>query len=250
MSVLDSGTRRAAPRWPLVTASEMRALDQYTIETLGVPGDLLMESAGRAVAHEVLRTLDPGEEVVIVCGRGNNGGDGLVVSRQLHLLGVRVRVALLAEPSELVGDAARNWQRAVAAGVSIEGYDWSPPSAGVIVDSVFGTGLSRDVGGPIAEALVRINICRDAGRTAIIAVDLPSGLCADTGAVLGTAVVADTTVVLGLPKLGLALEPARSHAGRVVVARIGIADSAPGVTPRAELWMRSTAGQNLPVRAR
>lgn len=250
MSVLESGTRRAAPRWPLVTASEMRALDQYTIETLGVPGDLLMESAGRAVAHEVLRTLDPGEEVVIVCGRGNNGGDGLVVSRQLHLLGVRVRVALLAEPSELVGDAARNWQRAVAAGVSIEGYDWSPPSAGVIVDSVFGTGLSRDVGGPIAEALVRINICRDAGRTAIIAVDLPSGLCADTGAVLGTAVVADTTVVLGLPKLGLALEPARSHAGRVVVARIGIADSAPGVTPRAELWMRSTAGQNLPVRAR
>ncbi len=247
MSVLET---RVAQGWPLVTAIEMRALDRYTIETLGVPGDLLMESAGRAIAHEVLRWLDPGAEVVIVCGPGNNGGDGLVASRHLHLLGVRVRVALLAEPSQLAGDAARNWERSRAAGVSIEGHSWLPPSAGVIVDAVFGTGLSRDVEEPIANSLVRINACRQAGRTAIIAVDLPSGLCSDTGAVLGTAVVADTTVVLGLPKLGLALEPARSRAGRVVIARIGIADAAPDVTPRAELWTRSTAGQNLPVRAR
>lgn len=250
MSGSEPGTGTGAPRWPLVTASEMRALDRHTIESLGVPGDLLMESAGRAVAQEVLHSLDPDAEVVIVCGKGNNGGDGLVASRHLQLLGVRVRVALLAEPSRLVGDAAQNWQRARAAGVAIEGHHWSPPNSGVVVDAVFGTGLSRVVEGEAAEALARINACRQAGRVAILAVDLPSGLCADTGAVLGTAVVADTTLTLGLPKLGLALEPARSHAGLVRVARIGIADSTPDVTPGAELWTSATTGQNLPVRVR
>jgi len=244
MSVADTATR-----WPLVTASQMRALDRFTIDTLGVPGDLLMESAGRAVAHQVLQVLSPGAEVVVVCGRGNNGGDGWVAARHLHQLGVRVRLALLAESSRLEGDAARNRDRARAVGVAVEGFDWEPPRGGVVVDAVFGTGLGRDVEGPLAEALAKINGCRDR-QNAIVAVDLPSGVCADTGVVLGTAVEADYTVALGLPKLGHALEPARSLAGVVTVARIGIADSAPGVDTAAELWTASSAGRCLPERKR
>ena len=88
------GVTPAPGVWQLVTAAEMRALDRHTIETLGVPGELLMESAGRAVAESVLEWREPGSEVVAVCGTGNNGGDGLVAARHLHLLGVPVRVAL------------------------------------------------------------------------------------------------------------------------------------------------------------
>jgi NAD(P)H-hydrate epimerase len=98
----------------------MRALDEYTIHTLGVPGDLLMESAGRAVAEAVLALWSPGDPVLVVCGAGNNGGDGLVAARHLHAIGVPVRVALLAEPDSLRGDAAVNLARLEAAGVAYE----------------------------------------------------------------------------------------------------------------------------------
>ena len=103
----------------------------------------------------------------------------------------------------------------------------------MIVDAIFGTGLARAVEGAALAAIRRIREARPACR--VLAVDLPSGLDADTGQALGEAVAADLTVTLGLPKLGLALEPGRSLAGRVVVARIGIADEAPGVAPRASL---------------
>ena len=102
-----------APRiWPLVGAETMRALDRHTIETLGVPSELLMESAGRAAAEIVLEELPAEGEVLVVCGMGNNGGDGFVVARHLHLLGVPVRLALLGEPRRLRQDAAANARRA------------------------------------------------------------------------------------------------------------------------------------------
>ena len=139
--------------WPLVDTAQMRALDQYTIETLDVPGDVLMESAGRAVVEVVLERLAPGDPVLVVCGSGNNGGDGLVIARQLHQLGVPVRVALLAEADALCGDAARNFARARDVGVEIEGARWRAPARGVLVDAIFGTGLSRAVAGmPASES--------------------------------------------------------------------------------------------------
>ncbi|UCE85375.1 MAG: NAD(P)H-hydrate dehydratase [Deltaproteobacteria bacterium] len=243
--------------WPLVTADAMRALDRHTIETLGVPGDVLMESAGRAVAAAALERLPRGGSVIVVCGSGNNGGDGLVAARQLHGLGVPVRVLCVAEPEALGGDAARNLARARALDVPVEGPRWlgaaANPSAGraaggaVIVDAIFGTGLTRAVDGAAARAIQAIDGWREGGGC-VVAVDLPSGLHADTGAVLGVAVRADVTVTISLPKLGLALEPGRSHAGRIVVARIGIADTAPDARAGAALWTRAAAGSVLPER--
>jgi ADP-dependent NAD(P)H-hydrate dehydratase / NAD(P)H-hydrate epimerase len=232
--------------WHLVTAAEMRALDQHTIETLGVPGELLMESAGRAVAEAVLERLESGAEVVAVCGTGNNGGDGLVAARHLHLLGVPVRVALVGDPAALTKDAAANLSRARALGVPIGDGSFEPPRWGIVIDAVFGTGLSRRVEGAPALALRRMRAARE--ESSIVAVDLPSGLDADTGQPWGDVPEADVTVTLGLPKLGLALEPGRSLAGAVRVARIGIQDAAPGVEPAAELWTHAAAGAQLPLR--
>lgn len=230
----------------------MRALDRYSIETLGVSGDVLMESAGRAIAQWVLEVRGAGASVCVVCGAGNNGGDGLVVARHLHALGVPVRAALLGDPLALSGDAARNLERARKLGVRLDGPDWEAPTRGVIVDAIFGTGLSRDVGGPAAESIRRINAARSsaAGSLRVLAVDLPSGLSADTGQVLGVAVSADCTLTIGLPKPGLLLEPGRSRAGEVRVARIGIADRTPDTVCAAESLTRAGAGAGLPARPR
>ena len=234
--------------WPLVSAGTMQALDRHTIETLGVPGQLLMECAGRVVASRVLTERDGDAPVDVVCGSGNNGGDGLVVARHLHLQGVPVRLVLLGDASRLRGDAAANWKRAQAVGVSVAAARWRPVPGTLIVDAIFGTGLDRPVSGPAASLIRRINQQRPGAR--ILAVDLPSGLHADTGQVLGVAVEADCTVTLGLPKLGLALEPGRGLAGRVVVARIGIADEAAGVVHDAELWPAAAIRARLPQRPR
>jgi NAD(P)H-hydrate epimerase len=233
--------------WPLVKAEAMRGLDRHTIETLGVPGEVLMENAGRAATELVLEELPAGGEVLVVCGAGNNGGDGFVVARQLALLGVPVRAALLGEASALRGDAAANHERALSVGVAVEGPRWRAPHRGVIVDAIFGTGLAREVAKAPAASVRRINASRGEG-VRVVAVDLPSGLCADTGQVLGVAVWADATVTFELPKLGLALEPGRSHAGRIVVAHVGIAEQAPGVEHEGELWTRAGAGARLPAR--
>lgn len=234
--------------WPLVGAERMRALDRHTIETWRVPGELLMESAGRAVAEVVLGELPPGGRVRVVCGLGNNGGDGLVAARHLVLAGVPVRISLLGDPSRLRGDAAANRDRARAVGLTWEGPSFEAGDADVIVDALFGTGLARALEGEAAAAVERINASR--GRARVVAVDLPSGLDADTGQVLGTAVRADVTVTLSLPKIALVFEPGRSQAGRVLVARIGIADRAPQAEPEAELWRAPGAGRRLPARPR
>ncbi|MEB2343250.1 MAG: NAD(P)H-hydrate dehydratase [Deltaproteobacteria bacterium] len=236
--------------WPLVGAAAMRALDRHTIETLGVAGALLMESAGRAVAEAVLTAraaaARPGD-VLVVCGAGNNGGDGLVAARHLALLGVPVRAALVAEPKRLAPDAAANLTRARAAGVPVAiGAPLRTAGAAVIVDALFGTGLTRPVTGAVAAAIQRIATARPGA--CVVAVDLPSGLDADTGQCHGPCVAADLTVTIALPKLGLALEPGRTLAGRIVVARIGIADAAPGVRADAELWTAPAAAARLPAR--
>lgn len=235
--------------WPLVGAAAMRALDRHTIETLGVPGALLMESAGRAVAAVAIaeRAAAGGTgDVLVVCGGGNNGGDGLVAARHLALLGLPVRVALVADARRLAPDAAANLARARAVGVPIAAGPPRCAGAAVVVDAVFGTGIARAVTGAPAAALRRIAAAR--GRARVVAVDLPSGLDADTGQCHGPELAADVTVAIALPKLGLALEPGRRLAGRIVVARIGIADAAPGVRADAELWSDAGAAAHLPER--
>jgi len=246
--------------WSLVGAARMQALDRHTIETLGIAGDVLMESAGRAVLEVVLSRHGPelaagDTEALIVCGSGNNGGDGLVVARHLHQLGLRTRVALLGDADRLRGEAAANLSRARAVGVRIEGAQARLPERGVIVDAIFGTGLTRAVSGTSAEWIDRIVAARRAGAARVIAVDLPSGVDADTGQALGRAVEADCTVTIAQPKIGLALEPGRSLAGDVVVARIGIADGLPDEVESerqraVELWTEATVAAQLPARRR
>ena len=234
--------------WRLVGAAVMRALDRHTIETLGVAGELLMESAGRAVAEAVLAERAGDGPVLLVCGVGNNGGDGFVAARQLASLGVPVRVALVGDAKRLRGDAAANWKRLERLGVSIEGARFRTAGASVVVDALFGTGLDRAVQGEAAAAIRRISAARPHAR--VVAVDLPSGLDADTGGIHGVAVQADVTVTIELPKLGLALEPGRSLAGRITVARVGIAHDAPDteVHGAAELWTSAAAARVLPLR--
>ena len=234
--------------WPLVDADGMRRRDRHTIETLGVPADLLMESAGRAVAGEALALGAADRGVLVVCGDGNNGGDGLVAARHLHLLGVPVRVALLGRPEALKGDANANLVRARAAGVAFVAAETGARPGELIVDAIFGTGLARPVVGSAAEAVERIRRARQEGGSTVLAVDLPSGLSADSGQPLGTCVEADVTVTLGLPKLGLVLEPGRTLAGRVRVAHIGIVERVPGEAPPAVLWTHAGAAARLPLR--
>lgn len=238
-----------------MSVAEMRALDRYSISTLGVPGEVLMETAGRAVADRVLAILSrrAGAQIAVgvICGAGNNGGDGFVVARHLHLLGIEVFVALIGDAARLPKDAAANLGRLRALEIPVQGADWEisrGAGAGpVVVDALFGTGLSRPLEGAASEAVGRINRAGERGAT-IISVDLPSGLDADTGQVMGVAVRAHETVTIGLAKLGLCLEPGRSHAGRIHVARIGIADETPDLLPGVELWTRASCAAMLPAR--
>jgi len=236
--------------WMLYGSEAMRALDRHTIESLGVPGDLLMESAGRAVVEEISGILPSGGTVLVVCGAGNNGGDGFVVARHLWTIGVPVRVALLADPKRLRGDAAANWKRLSNLAIPFDGARWRAPATGVIVDAIFGTGLSRPVEGAAAASIKRINAARESRGEglSVVSIDVPSGICSDTGRELGAAVRADLTVTIQAPKLGLAIEPGRSLAGRVRVLRIGIAETDTGVEPDAELWTRLGVGRRLPTR--
>jgi NAD(P)H-hydrate epimerase len=236
--------------WSLVGAETMRALDRYSIDELGIPGDVLMESAGRAVAEvalEEFRSLPGATGVRVVCGAGNNGGDGLVVARHVAQAGVAVLVELVADEKQLSRDASRNLARARAVGVRIAAAGAPSADPEILVDALFGTGLARAVQGAAAAAIEGMAAARAAGSR-VVSVDIPSGLDADTGQALGIAVVADRSVAIGLPKLGLTLEPGRSCAGRICVARIGIADSAPGIDADASLLTSRAVAALLPAR--
>ena len=249
-----------APRtgvWSLVTAAEMQALDRATIEGRGLPAELLMEAAGRSLVEPALglwrsapRRSRP---LRAVCGGGNNGGDGLVCVRHLHAEGLAVEAILVGDPERLPEAAAVNWRRLVAVGaphrVARPDEDWSRllDETSVAVDALFGTGLRRPVEGRRA-ALIDALRCARAGGLRVLSVDLPSGIEADTGAILGTGVEADGTVTISAPKIGLTQEPGRSHAGDVWVARVGIDDPEPDRLPRAECWGPAAAAAHLPER--
>ena len=211
----------------LITSEQMRGLDRAAIEEYGLPGVVLMENAGRAVAQEAERML--GEEalfarVVVVCGRGNNGGDGFVAARHLSEQAIDVDIYLLAAIEELTGDAATNCLIAQQMGLPIfpnptdEQLAAALAEADLVIDAILGTGVAGEVHGPARVAIEAIN----QSSQLVLAVDIPSGLSADTGAVLGEAVVADTTVTFGLPKVGHYCYPGRSYCGRVEVADISL----------------------------
>jgi NAD(P)H-hydrate epimerase len=210
-----------------LTRAEVREIDRRAIEEFGLPGIVLMENAGRGAA-ELLHGLAPRAAVVIVCGRGNNAGDGFVIARHLENLGHDVRLLLAGDPAELRGDAAIAWRVAERAGIpamrldAATPADWERALAGAewIVDALLGTGASGPPRGAIATAIEAVNAAGRRG-TKVLAVDLPSGLDCDTGTAAGGCVRADVTATFVARKVGFDVPDAAPLLGAVHVVGIG-----------------------------
>jgi ADP-dependent NAD(P)H-hydrate dehydratase / NAD(P)H-hydrate epimerase len=214
---------------PLYDAEGMRSVDSWAIEEKGVPSLELMEAAGRAVA-EAVGELGPEGPVRVVCGKGNNGGDGLVAARYLAEAGYEVEALLLWPADELSTDAAANLERFEAEKV---GDDMAARLAGsgAVVDAIFGTGFSGEPREPTAAAIAAINGC----GAPVVACDVASGVDASSGEVEGAAVEADLTVAFHAAKLGHRIAPGKWHGGVLLVAPIGIPDGAPGEATGGEI---------------
>jgi hydroxyethylthiazole kinase-like uncharacterized protein yjeF len=213
----------------VANAEEMQELDRKAVETYRVPGMILMENAGRGAAEVISNTFPDihKKKIAIIAGKGNNGGDGFVIARYLLNQGVSVKVFLLTDPKGLRGDAETNFiifQR-------IKGEVLSVPSSkdyarvkrdlekfDILVDGIFGTGLDAEVRGYYREVIDHLNTL----QRPTVAIDIPSGLDADTGKPLGTAIRASLTITFGLPKVGHLIPPGIDYVGEVKVIDIGI----------------------------
>lgn len=227
-------THKAKDKRIWLTRAQCRAVDHYAINDLGIPGVVLMENAGRNATDLIerwLRTRLKGTnrhgKVAIICGRGNNGGDGFVIARHLVNRGYDVSVDLFGDPSALTGDAAVNYAiakrmdiaiRTLAAGASLNAAARRWRRCDVMVDALLGTGFAGELREPLASVVRRINTL-DGPLT--VAVDVPSGLDADTGEPGGIAVQADHTVTFLAAKVGYRCTSAKPYIGRVAVADIG-----------------------------
>ena len=213
----------------LVTAMQMQEIDGRTIHEVGIPGRVLMESAGRGVVSALCR-LAGGvrlKRVAVVAGLGNNGGDGFVVARYLADRGVCVTLFVVGDPAGLSGEALDNYRLLAPMGVSCEVVEKSSDltvmkrvvgHSQMVVDALLGTGLQREVAGLYGEVVAAVN----GAGSPIISVDMPSGVCADTGRVLGMAVKATATATFCRPKPGHFLFPGRVYTGELCVVDIGI----------------------------
>jgi NAD(P)H-hydrate epimerase len=239
----------------IVTAAQMKELDRRTIEEAKVPGATLMERAGSGVVAAMERAAGSlsGKTVAVLCGKGNNGGDGFVVARLLRKRRAKVHVLLLARPGDLSGDAQTMHRRLLSvAGSKVVSAVPSPDAiraalsqSDLIVDALLGTGLSAPIRDPYRTAIEAIN----GAERPVIAVDLPSGIHADTGAIMGAAVQADLTVTFGLPKLGLYTGAGLDHAGTVEVVDIGIpAEFVETIASRVSLITGETVRRLIPDR--
>ncbi|MDE3196417.1 MAG: NAD(P)H-hydrate dehydratase [Acidobacteriota bacterium] len=207
----------------VLTPAQMGAVDRATIEA-GIPGIILMENAAHRCVEYLAGKFAPleSQRVVVVCGKGNNGGDGLAIARQIYVRfhPAELRVVLIADPCELKGDAAENLNMLRAAGVQ-EYRDFGPEmrTATLIVDAVLGTGLSGPAKGDALSAIREINNAFPLAK--VFCVDIPSGLSGGTGAIVGEYVRADATVTFTAPKLCHALPPASNLMGDLRIAPIG-----------------------------
>jgi ADP-dependent NAD(P)H-hydrate dehydratase / NAD(P)H-hydrate epimerase len=243
------------PVIPILSRAQMRAYDRYAIETCHVPGVVLMENAGRGAADVAVRLLPGGlngARVVVVCGAGNNGGDGFVVARHLWSRGADVSVFLAGSPERVFGDARINHDAYLDLGgqVTVVKKELAELEAALgladlVVDALFGTGLDREIGPHMAEIIAAIN--RAPGRR--LALDIPSGLDADSGAPLGACVEAHDTVCFGHLKVGLLTPQGARFAGRVHVCDLGVPDVILGkVGHVAEVVERSAVARFLSAR--
>lgn len=245
----------------VVGRRDMESMDRYTIEQIGLPGAILMENAGTKVAEAVDRLskerhLSPHDPIVILAGHGNNGGDGFVAARRLADLGYAVLLCLISPVEKLKGDALLHFE--VYRRRQLPLWVWREEAAHelwnhlakakVVVDALLGTGVQREVRSPYREVIRRLNEMGE-GKI-IVSVDLPSGLCADTGEILGEAVKATHTVTMACPKKGFFLQAGPQVIGEWQVAEISIppslAERLPVALPR--LITPEAAAKSLPPR--
>jgi hydroxyethylthiazole kinase-like uncharacterized protein yjeF len=244
----------------IVSSSTMRELDSRTINDFGIPGSLLMERAGRGVAEAVeelaVRAMDGIPSVLMVAGHGNNGGDVFVAARYLAACEADVAVWLTCTAEDLKGDAAHHFQLMIDDGIMAlelpNESDWedvNDTSCDVIVDGILGTGIKGAANGVASAAIRYIN---DLSYSClVVAVDIPSGLDADTGEAAGDVVVADMTVTMALPKDGLVEARAREYVGQVRVIDIGVPDElVEAATSSRDLVVAQDLFEILPRRKR
>jgi ADP-dependent NAD(P)H-hydrate dehydratase / NAD(P)H-hydrate epimerase len=212
----------------VATVDEMKVLDKRATAEFGISEDLLMENAGQAVCTVILQELGmKNNKFVVLCGGGNNGGDGLVIARKIHSNGGETKVFLLDDASKFRGAAKRNFEIVSKMPVGISKVDSVDSMVSEVLDSdgvvdaIFGTGLAREVGGIYKDAIEVIN---ESQRT-VFSVDIPSGINGDSGEVMGVAVEADYTVAFGLPKLGNMVYPGYDHCGKLYVSHISFPPS-------------------------
>ena len=231
----------------IYTAQQVRDLDRRAIDGCGIPGYELMTRAGHA-ALNALRALWPAaRSICVLCGPGNNGGDGYVIARVARAQGLRTTVVALADPTSLQGDARHAYDDFAAAGGRSEPWTSLALDADVIVDAIFGTGLVREVTGQPAEVIRAVN----ASRRPVVAVDVPSGLHADTGAVLGAAVRAHLTVTFIGRKLGFYTGHGQDLVGHVVCDDLGVpGDTFTHALAAADLIDEAIVAHALPRRPR
>jgi len=233
----------------ILTAAEMQRIDRLTSDRYGVPSLTLMENAGRGVVDFVTRHYAPleGQRMVILCGRGNNGGDGLVTARLLREQGLQPRVLLFADPDTVKGDAATNLERLQASAppevvATVEKWRETYSTlegTTLLIDALLGTGLARPLEGFLLEVVRDVN--RLTPRPVVVAVDLPSGISADTGELIGECIRADASVTFTAPKLVHVFPPACARVGEWVCKEIGTSPEALDSDPSLRLNLTTNA---------
>jgi NAD(P)H-hydrate epimerase len=209
----------------LTLNNQMKIIDETAISNYDIPGVILMENAGNVAVEEIIK--EDFKNVSILCGMGNNGGDGLVIARKLHLLGKKVRVFIIGSANEINGDSGANLNIVKKLGIQIDEVkningigilEKSFKEETLVVDAIYGTGLNRDIEGIDLNAIRVVN--NNANR--VISIDIPSGISGNTALPMGIAIKASKTICLELPKIGNIMYPGADYNGELVIKKIGI----------------------------
>ena len=215
----------------VVTAKEMKMIDTFTIQNLGIPSLVLMERAALSMADHMTACLPPQTRILCICGAGNNGGDGVALARIMYCRGYDSAIFMAGDPEKWTEETKKQIQ--IARNTGVPEYNRLDMDAfDVLVDGIFGIGLTSRVRPPFDEWIEKMNAWRSGKKNRQIwAVDIASGLSSDTGQVLGCTVKADVTVTFGYKKRGMILYPGRDYSGRCYVEDIGFPQKALDMNP-------------------
>jgi NAD(P)H-hydrate epimerase len=227
----------------ILNAAKMKAVDQYTIEVVGIPAMVLMEQAALSVAAVMRNAVKRTDRILAVCGMGNNGGDGVAIARILKEYGYHVSIMMIGDESKMTKETKQQLEIAKKLGADIIN-NGRMIEYNVIIDAIFGIGLSKPITGEIERVIKEINHAQNR----VFSVDIPSGIHADNGHVINVAVIADTTVTFGLNKQGLVLYPGCMYAGEIIVADIGFPGKAVESAKPDTFIYEEMDLQRLPIR--